>query len=155
MTSVKWLTSIEAIREPFRGYQQADTYLYRSDADDPGVPTNADLVFVCDVLHHVPNRSQWLKRLYAEMPTGARLAIVEFKGSKLPEGPPESIKVPKTELIALLQTARFTLKEDRPRLLPYQEFLVFVKAEIRLGQRLDFAPPFPKSINHGVDEQLH
>ena len=38
MTSVKWLTSIEAIREPFRGYQQATAYHYRRDADDPGEP---------------------------------------------------------------------------------------------------------------------
>jgi SAM-dependent methyltransferase len=95
---------------------------------DPGVPANADLVFVCDVLHHVPNRSQWLKKLHAEMPAGARLAIIEFKSGELPQGPPESIKVSKAELIALLKTAGFTLREDRPRLLPYQEFLVFVKS---------------------------
>jgi DMSO/TMAO reductase YedYZ molybdopterin-dependent catalytic subunit len=38
MTSVKWLTSIEAIAEPFRGYQQATSYHYKRDADDPGQP---------------------------------------------------------------------------------------------------------------------
>jgi DMSO/TMAO reductase YedYZ molybdopterin-dependent catalytic subunit len=38
MTSVKWLTSIQAISEPFRGYQQATAYHYRRDADDPGQP---------------------------------------------------------------------------------------------------------------------
>jgi sulfane dehydrogenase subunit SoxC len=38
MTSVKWLTSIEAVREPFDGYQQATAYHYRRDADDPGEP---------------------------------------------------------------------------------------------------------------------
>jgi DMSO/TMAO reductase YedYZ molybdopterin-dependent catalytic subunit len=36
MTSVKWLTSIEAVREPFAGFQQADAYRYQRDADDPG-----------------------------------------------------------------------------------------------------------------------
>ena len=40
MTSVKWLTSIEAIREPFNGYQQADTYLYKTADDDPGTPVD-------------------------------------------------------------------------------------------------------------------
>jgi SAM-dependent methyltransferase len=93
--------------------------------DDPGVPSDADLVFVCDVLHHVPNRSEWLKKLHAQMPGGSRVAIIEFKSGKLPEGPPESVKIPKTEVIRLCTEAGFTLKEDRPDLLPYQDFLVF------------------------------
>jgi DMSO/TMAO reductase YedYZ molybdopterin-dependent catalytic subunit len=38
MTSVKWLTSIEAVAEPFAGYQQARGYHYQRDADDPGQP---------------------------------------------------------------------------------------------------------------------
>ncbi len=38
MTSVKWLTSIEAVSEPFDGYQQAIAYHYKRDADDPGEP---------------------------------------------------------------------------------------------------------------------
>jgi len=36
MASVKWLTSIEVVAEPFAGYQQAETYLFKTDADDPG-----------------------------------------------------------------------------------------------------------------------
>jgi len=38
MTSVKWLRSIEAVSEPFDGYQQAVAYHYKRDADDPGEP---------------------------------------------------------------------------------------------------------------------
>ncbi len=38
MTSVKWLTSIEAVREPFGGYQQATSYRFQADAEDPGRP---------------------------------------------------------------------------------------------------------------------
>jgi DMSO/TMAO reductase YedYZ molybdopterin-dependent catalytic subunit len=38
MTSVKWLRSIEVVTEPFTGYQQATSYHYRRDADDPGEP---------------------------------------------------------------------------------------------------------------------
>src|SRR3954452_4616066 len=40
MTSVKWLTSIDAVREPFRGYQQDPSYWYHSDDDDPGTPVD-------------------------------------------------------------------------------------------------------------------
>jgi DMSO/TMAO reductase YedYZ molybdopterin-dependent catalytic subunit len=36
MTSVKWLTRIEAVTEPFEGYQQAVSYRFQRDEDDPG-----------------------------------------------------------------------------------------------------------------------
>ena len=36
MTSVKWLTRIEAVERPFDGFQQADAYRYMSTADDAG-----------------------------------------------------------------------------------------------------------------------
>jgi DMSO/TMAO reductase YedYZ molybdopterin-dependent catalytic subunit len=36
MTSVKWLTRIEAVAEPFSGYQQTPSYHYQRDAEDPG-----------------------------------------------------------------------------------------------------------------------
>jgi sulfane dehydrogenase subunit SoxC len=40
MTSVKWLTSIHSVREPFDGYQQQPSYWYHSDDDDPGTPVD-------------------------------------------------------------------------------------------------------------------
>lgn len=36
MTSVKWLTAITAVTEPFRGYQQSVAYRYQRDEADPG-----------------------------------------------------------------------------------------------------------------------
>jgi hypothetical protein len=38
MTSVKWLTRITAVSEPFEGYQQVRGYRMRTDPDDPGTP---------------------------------------------------------------------------------------------------------------------
>ena len=38
MASVKWLTSIEAVTEPFTGYQQTPAYHYASDSEDLGEP---------------------------------------------------------------------------------------------------------------------
>jgi DMSO/TMAO reductase YedYZ molybdopterin-dependent catalytic subunit len=36
MTSVKWLTRIEALTEPFEGYQQSVAYHFQTSEDDPG-----------------------------------------------------------------------------------------------------------------------
>jgi sulfane dehydrogenase subunit SoxC len=38
MTSVKWLARIDAIAEPFDGYQQTTGYRMRAHEDDPGTP---------------------------------------------------------------------------------------------------------------------
>jgi DMSO/TMAO reductase YedYZ molybdopterin-dependent catalytic subunit len=38
MTSVKWLTNVEAVTEPYAGFQQADAYRYQQTEDDPGQP---------------------------------------------------------------------------------------------------------------------
>ncbi|WP_427018991.1 sulfite oxidase [Pseudarthrobacter sp. P1] len=40
MASVKWLASIEAVRTPFAGYQQAVAYHYQHDAADAGTPVS-------------------------------------------------------------------------------------------------------------------
>jgi SAM-dependent methyltransferase len=95
--------------------------------DDPGIASDADVVFVSDVLHHVANREPWLRKGYAEMKPGAKLFVVEFKEGRLPEGPPESVKIPKAKLVSMLQAAGFRLISDEPDLLPYQTFLGFEK----------------------------
>jgi hypothetical protein len=61
------------------------------------------------------------------MKTGSRLALIEFKEGKLPEGPPESAKITKAELIELVTSSGFVLDKEFNDLLPYQVFLVFTK----------------------------
>ncbi len=97
------------------------------DDADPGVPPDADLVFVCDVLHHVPNQPAWLGKLASEMKSGARLVLVEFKQGKLPQGPPERLKLSRAKQIKLAKDAGLVLDEEKPKLLPYQTFMVFRK----------------------------
>jgi SAM-dependent methyltransferase len=96
-------------------------------SDDPEVPAQADIVFVCDVLHHVPEQADWLGKLAREMKTGARLVLIEFKEGKLPQGPPEKLKLPRAKLVALATKAGLVLDSEAPKLLPYQTFLVFKK----------------------------
>lgn len=40
MTSVKWLESIQVLRQPFEGFQQSVAYRYQQDADDAGTPVS-------------------------------------------------------------------------------------------------------------------
>jgi SAM-dependent methyltransferase len=95
--------------------------------EDPGVPEGATVVFLCDVLHHVPDPAAWLGKLAGEMKTGTRLVLIEFKEGKLPQGPPEKLKLPRAKLLALASGAGLVLADEKPKLLPYQTFLVFRK----------------------------
>ena len=94
---------------------------------DPSIPNDADIVFVCDVLHHVPDRPAWLSKIVTGMRSGARLVLIEFKEGDLPEGPPESVKIPREQLVDLVTKAGLVLVSERADLLPYQTFLVFRK----------------------------
>ena len=85
----------------------------------------ADLVFICDVLHHVNGRETWLARLRGEMRPGARLALVEHKEGPLPQGPPEAMKVPRAEQTRLLRAAGLELVSEDLALLPYQTLQVW------------------------------
>jgi len=97
-------------------------------ADDPEIPHEANLVFMCDVLHHVADRAAWLGKLAGEMNSGARLVLVEFREGPLPEGPPEAAKIPKADLVRLVTGAGLKLESEKPDLLPYQCFLSFRKS---------------------------
>jgi 2-polyprenyl-3-methyl-5-hydroxy-6-metoxy-1,4-benzoquinol methylase len=95
--------------------------------DDPSVPAGADLVFMCDVLHHVADRPAWIGKLATEMKPGARLVVVEFKEGDLPEGPPKAAKISRAEIVSLASGAGLPLVDEKAELLPYQMFLVFRK----------------------------
>jgi ubiquinone/menaquinone biosynthesis C-methylase UbiE len=94
---------------------------------DPQIPGEADLVFACDVLHHVADRAAWLGKLVTEMKAGSQLVLIEFKEGQLPEGPPESAKITRAQVLELATRAGLRLDSERPDLLPYQTFLVFRK----------------------------
>jgi SAM-dependent methyltransferase len=93
--------------------------------DDPRIDGTEDILFVCDVLHHVQDRERWLGRLFDETKPGASLVLIEFREGALPEGPPESMKIPRDAMVELVRSAGFELADDRSELLPYQTFLVF------------------------------
>ncbi len=96
-------------------------------SDDPSIPEDANVVFVCDVLHHVPAPAAWLGKLASQIKSGTRVAIIEFKPGKLPQGPPEKLKIPRKKLLAMATEAGLVLDVEKPKLLPYQTFTVFRK----------------------------
>lgn len=97
------------------------------EPSDPDLPAGVDLVFICNVLHHVADRPAWLDKLSGAMRPGTRVVVLEFREGELPKGPPPAMKIPKAEILELLEAAGLALAEENPDLLPYQYYLVFEK----------------------------
>ena len=55
MTSVKWLTRVEAVSERFTGFQQADAYRYQQTEDEPGEPVTRIRVRALMVAPGIPD----------------------------------------------------------------------------------------------------
>ncbi len=95
--------------------------------DDPKLPPNSvDTVFFCNVLHHIENRPEYLKKLAAALRPGGRIVNIDFYKKELPVGPPPSMKLTEEEVVSTFKAAGFQQSKSLD-FLPYQYFLVFVK----------------------------
>lgn len=50
--------------------------------DDPQIPTKVDVAFFHDVLHHVDNRGDYLKKVASYLVPGGRIAIIELDAER-------------------------------------------------------------------------
>ena len=83
-----------------------------------------DLIFICDVVHHIENRQPYYAKLAKALAPGGRLAIVDFYKRELPVGPGVQMKIAREAMIGELEQAGFRLADEH-ELLEYQYFLVF------------------------------
>ena len=63
-----------------RGYDNVEAVL--GDYDDPGLPDGEiDLVFLCNVYHHIDDRATYFSDLRRDLAPGARVAIIDIGGA--------------------------------------------------------------------------
>ena len=95
--------------------------------DDPRLPDKSvDLIFICDVLHHIENRAAYYPNLVRALKPGGRIVVIDFYKKALPVGPPPSMKLSEEEVVAELRDAGFALT-NRLDILPYQYYLFFAR----------------------------
>jgi len=93
--------------------------------DDPRLPERSvDIIFFCDVLHHIENRAWYYRKLARILKPGGRIVVIDFYEKSLPVGPPPSMKLSSEKVIAELRDAGFALVK-RLDTLPYQYYLFF------------------------------
>ena len=93
--------------------------------DDPKLPQDGvDVVFFCDVLHHIDHRAAYLQKVKRSLKSGGRVVVVDFFKKPLPVGPPPEMKIAREEMVKEFIQAGFR-KSGEYDFLPYQYFLVF------------------------------
>ena len=86
----------------------------------------ADVIFFCDVLHHIENRSSYYEKVAKALKPGGRVVVIDFFKRELPVGPPPAMKLSEDEVAAEFQKAGFRLAR-KLEILPYQYCLIFEK----------------------------
>ncbi len=97
-------------------------------ATEPELPGPMDVVFLCDVYHHLQDRVAWFHHLRKYLAPGGRLVIVDFTLGNIPVGPPVAQRIGPEAMAAELAQAGLVLQRRDDSLLPYQHLLVFVAA---------------------------
>lgn len=93
--------------------------------DDPRLPDGAlDVIFFCDVLHHIEGRPAYFAKLERALKPGGRVVIVDFYKKPLPVGPGPEMKLSEDQVSSDFAGAGFDKTGSRD-FLPYQYFLEF------------------------------
>jgi len=95
--------------------------------DDPKLAAGAaDIVFFCDVMHHIGNRSAYLEKVKRALRSGGRVVVIDFHKRPLPVGPGPAMKIARETMVEEFEKAGFQRVEEY-EFLPYQYFLVFAR----------------------------
>ena len=96
-----------------------------AEPHDPKLPSaSVDVIFVCDTLHHIPDRATYYPLLVRALRPGGRLVNIDFYKKPLPLGPPLEMKIAKEDMIEEVKPAGFHVVKEFD-FLPYQYFLIF------------------------------
>ncbi len=98
-----------------------------AEPHNPKLPSaSVDMIFICNTLHHIPDRATYYPLLMRALKPGGRLVNIDFHKRPLPVGPPVRMKIPKAEMIREAEAAGFHLVHQYD-FLKYQYFLVFTR----------------------------
>ena len=98
----------------------------RGSVTDPALPAPVNLALMNDVLHHVSDRSGYLKALASQLAPGGRLAIIDYTPDGSPhQGQPEMI-VSEAQADTWLRAAGLT-RDARVPLYADRYFVIYVK----------------------------
>jgi len=99
----------------------------QAEPNDPRLPAAVDVVFMCNVFHHLADPRAYFKAVAAKLEPAGRVVIVDFRKDN-PEdapGPPAQMRMSAEQIITIMRDAGYTLSREDRELLEYQYLLEF------------------------------
>jgi ubiquinone/menaquinone biosynthesis C-methylase UbiE len=115
--------AVRYMRRRFQREKLPQISVIEAKPADPKLPGRVDLIFICDVWHHIEDRAAYLHTLRRYLAKNGRIAIVEFKPDANPAiGPPKEMRLSAELVGEELRRAGFEI-EPLPDFLPLQYVL--------------------------------
>jgi SAM-dependent methyltransferase len=120
---VEWL----ARRAESEGH--ANMVAVQGSADDPRLPEAVDLVFMCNVFHHLADPRAYFEAVATNLRPGGRVVIVDFRKDNPDDapGPPVAMRMRPQEITDHMQAAGYSLVREDLELLEFQYVLVYMR----------------------------
>ena len=99
-------------------------------AQGPQLPEPADVAFMCDVYHHIADRTAYFSRVREQVRDGGRLVVVDFRKDAAADipGPPPAMRVAHDVLVRELEAAGWKHVRTDLETLPNQYMVELVPA---------------------------
>ncbi|MBN8692360.1 MAG: methyltransferase domain-containing protein [Bacteroidetes bacterium] len=98
----------------------------KAEYENPPVETSeADIVFMVDVYHHIENRVDYFKKVKSGLKPKGHLVIVDFKKGDFEVGPPDEMKLSASQIINEMKESGLKLSEIDSTSLKFQYLLKF------------------------------
>lgn len=99
----------------------------QAEADDPRLPGPVDVVFMCNVFHHLGDAKAYFEAVAGKLEPGGRVVIVDFRKDNPDDapGPPPQMRMEPKQIIEIMQAAGYRLSREDHDLLQFQYVLEF------------------------------
>jgi len=125
-SAIRFIDSMKQILLPLAIQDKLETRLV--EPDDPKLRfEEADVITIRETYAYISNRISYLKNLKQGLKDGGKLLIVDFKMRKLPNGPPQSEKVPLFQVELDLEKAGYRIEFVDDNSLAYQYIIIATK----------------------------
>ncbi len=106
----------------------ANLVAVQGGADDPRLPEPVDVVFMCNVFHHLADPRAYFQKVAASLRPGGRVVIVDFRKDNPDDapGPPAEMRLQPQDITAHMDAAGFALVREDLELLEYQYVLEYM-----------------------------
>jgi SAM-dependent methyltransferase len=95
--------------------------------NDPQLPEAVDVVFMCNVFHHLADPSAYFQAVAGSLRPGGRVVIVDFRIDNPDDapGPPAAMRMSPQDITSRMQAAGYVLVSENLELLEFQYVLEY------------------------------